>query len=469
VKRNAGLLFVSRLASATTTLIVLAAIGHLRGPEALGRVAIGFAIGAIAAAVSDLGLASLVVREAARAPTRGGAILGVALTFRLVSIPVCLALAGIVAAVGFPTAAVDIGLVVAGLVAQQTAEQTRALLIAAERMDVHAAHAVTENVIWAVAICAPLAAGLDLTACLVAGLLVMVASVVAGLALDAVVVHAVPRRPSVADLRAMLPMVAPFAAFNIVGSGYSRIDTVLVGLLLPGVAVASAGLYFAAARLVAAFEYLPEAVSRALYPELARRGASGAPVLGVLRPAADRLLIVGLLVPGVLLVGAGWLMPVVFGEAVGADAWLVGGLALAVPLRFLGYLYGTTLTSSDAQSRRVLAAAVAFVVVVGIDALLIPLIGVAGAVVGSVAGSVVVVSVYGWSVARRVAAIPVDIPTAVLAIAAVIVATLAGFLVGGVAGNLGAMITTTLVYIGALAITPARSLLLPGRSARATS
>lgn len=464
---NAGFLLLARVVSAATTVLVLAIVGRTLGADALGVVGVGFAIGAIAAVLSDLGSTSLFVREAARRADRAGSLLLAALAIRIVTVPIVIAGAWLVATVAFPASVPTIVLVAGGLVAQQAAEATRFVFLARQRMSVSAAHVIVENVGWAVAIGAILATGGGLPAAFSAGALVLTASIGVGLALAWRLAGVRPRRLSRAAIGELIGQARPFVAFNVLGIAYSRIDTLLVGLLAPVGALAAAGAYFASARLVAAFEYLPDAVSRAIFPELSKRAvdapATAAPLLG---RAARSLLVVAVPVPGLLLVVAPWLMPTLFGADIEGQAWVAAALAVVVPIRSIGYLYGMALTSTDRQGRRALAAACGLATVVILDVVLIPPFGIAGAVVGATVASLVVVGLYGREVSLRIGSVGLDPTTIGLAIGAAVVATGVGLLALGPIGPVPAALLTGAAYALLVAVSPLRSALSVGRLRR---
>lgn len=403
MSRSTALLLLARLVSAATTLVVLSLVARLRGDEALGLVGIGMALGAIGATASDLGSGSLLVREAARRPAEAGTLLGAALLTRVVSVPLTVGIVAAAAALVAPGQPVVIMLVAAGLIAQQTAEVTRAVFIARQRMGVVAMHVVVENVSWAACIALGLVAGWPLEAVFTLALAVLTASVLAGLWLDRSLAGAVPARPPSGELRRLARLARPFAAFSIVGIGYSRIDTFLIGVLASGAAVQAAGWYFAASRLIGAIEYLPDALSRAAYPALARDAAANpAAAAALLGRASAFLLVVGAGIPVVLAPAAPAIMGLLLTpEAAEAGGWILAGLAVAVPFRFLGHLHGIALTSADAQGRRVLAASLALVLVVLVDVALIPRIGIAAAVVAAVGAAALVMSLYALFARRQ--------------------------------------------------------------------
>jgi O-antigen/teichoic acid export membrane protein len=458
VRRNAVLLLAARVVSAATTLAMLAVVARLRGADAVGVVGVGFAIGAIAAAVSDAGLSTFLVREASRQPARTGALLGLGLAYRVVSIPVVLGMVLAVANLTFPSQAATITLVAAGLVVQYAAELTRAVFNARQQMIVSASHTIVENLVWLAVIVAALGAGLGLEAVFALALAALAGSVVVGLGLVLSVAGARPERPTLALGRSVGPAVAPFAAFAILGIAYARLDPFLVATFATGGALAAAGTYFAASRIIAAFEYLPEAFARAIYPELSIRSASTPADVAPLIGSVGRILLVaGLAVPASIAAGGDWLINVLLGSVDPASAWVVGALSLVVPIRFLGYLLGTTLTSADAQGRRVAAAGFALVLVAIVDVTLIPRIGIAAPVLGAILASTLISGLYARSVAARFGTLGFRAPDLLAALAAAAAAAAVGLILRPLAPAPIVIVASLAAYVALILVSPMRT------------
>ena len=124
---------------------------------------------------------------------------------------------------------------------------------------------------------------------------------------------------------------------------------------LPGLGVGS---YDGYSIMATATEYLPEAVGRATFPELSRRVvAEPAAAAPLLRQATLTLFAVGAGLPPLLVPAGAWIMATLFAELDPTSGWILAGLSIALPWRFVGYLLGTALTSADAMGRRVAAGA----------------------------------------------------------------------------------------------------------------
>ena len=463
MRRNAVLLLAARIVSAGTTLIVLAIVARVGGAEDLGAVGLGFAVGAIAATVSDLGTSSLLIRQGARREAASAEVLGAGLVTRVASIPLVLAVVLLVGVLVAPDYAATVVVVALGLVLQQTAELTRAVFNARQRMTVSATHAIVENLVWLGVIVVGLASGLSLTTTFLAGSAVMAVSALVGLGLDRWLAGTTPRLPAPGDRRPLAEMAAPFATFSMLGMAYTRLDTIIIAALLTGPALAVAGAYFAATRLIGAFEYLPEAVGRATYPELSRRVVEDPQAAQpLLRQATILLLAIGAALPPVLVTAGSWIMTTLFTDLEPMAGWILAGLSLALPWRFVGYLLGTALTSADAMGRRVAAAAVTLGIVLIVDIVGIPLVGIAAAVVGAVSASIVLVVLYGRFARDRFGPVGLRSSVGLAIVAASAIATVGGLALRAVLPEPVAAGVAGLLYLAIIAVTPGWPLVLAG-------
>jgi O-antigen/teichoic acid export membrane protein len=447
VTANAALLLAARVVSALATLAVLVLVGRYRGAEALGLVGVGLAIGGIVGTLTDAGTSSLLVREASRDQALTGRLLVAFASWRLVVVPLALAGVWALLPLAYPGRPVAILLAAATLALQYFSELTRAPFLARQWMLPSSLHSIAENLGWLAVVTVSLAAGGPLEVALLAGVALVAAFIVAGLALDVVLLGVAPALPTIADVSRLARDAAPFAAFAVLlAMTAGRIDTVLVSSLVPASGLVAAGAYFTATRLVGAFEYLPEAVSRALYPALARAFISERTRIGeLLRPAAAFLLFLGTPVPFAMFIAGALPITVLLGPSYAPYGWLIVGLAIVVPFRYLAYLFGVALTGSDAQGRRVLAVGAALAVTVLVDVALLPLIGVAGAIVGALTGSLVALAAYVRDIRQRFGAIGLFRPLAE-ALGCSIAATAGALGIRAVAGELAALAAFGAIY-----------------------
>lgn len=126
--RSVLALYIGRLVSAGTTVLLLAVVGRLRGADDLGIVGVGMATGALLAALTEQGASMLVVRALAHRPERARQIVGGLTLVRAVAVPVGVALTYGLMALLFPGYALAITLAAAWLAVQQSTELTRSVL-----------------------------------------------------------------------------------------------------------------------------------------------------------------------------------------------------------------------------------------------------------------------------------------------------------------------------------------------------
>ena len=394
---------MARIASAATTLIVLAVVAHQRGAVELGSVAIGLTVGTLLGAASEGAMGTWLVREIARAPDCSGRYLSAVLALRAILLPLTTAVAALFVAKAFPERGPEIMIVALSIAVQQVAETGRGVFIAYGRMMVAGVHGTLENLVWLGVILIGLEHGASTLDAFGFGLAAMCISSISIVALAWAFGWPLRlfRRD---DVRAMLRELPVFGAFSLASAASLRIDTLLIGLLLPTGAVAAAGAYYGATRLVSAFEYLPQTVGRAILPDVARALWSQDASVNqrVTAPAIEILFTLSVPVPFAMMLGGGWLLQLLYGPDVTAFGWIMAWLALALPFRFIGDLYGTLLTGADAQMPRLLALVASLVVLLLIDVLTLPTLGIGGAVAGLLCSSLALFLLYERAMRRAI-------------------------------------------------------------------
>jgi O-antigen/teichoic acid export membrane protein len=289
----------------------------------------------------------------------------------------------------YPHVAGTIVLIALGPALQQVAELGRAVFISRQRMAVAGSHTVVENVVWAGTIAICLRSGVDLDGTFAIATAAMAGSGAVSFALVMLLARVRPEKPAAGEVRWLLRQAGPFTSFSALVVLDARMDTVLLGLLLPqGLAIA--GAYYAVTRLVGVAEYLPDAVSRAIYPRIASEFARDPQRAATTLDMATReLLALGIAIPfGFALVGA-WALGLLFGPTFTAYTWLLVAFGLAMPFRYIGLIFGFALTAAGHQTQRVRALAIAVGTSFILDIVLIPVAGVAGALVAVAASWIV--------------------------------------------------------------------------------
>lgn len=390
---NAGLLFLGRLCSAGTTLVLLAAIGHGRGGEALASVAIGMALGTIVATVSDGGLGSLFVRESIRAAALRDGLWTLLLLIRVVTVAAMLPVILIIAPV-FGTDTETVFWAGSGLLFQQAAEMSRSVFIAQGRMHVAAYHTIIENLSWLLVTMTLLLDDQPLHVAVAGGAGVLFLSWQAGIVLALRAGHLRLRWPSRGLTAATARQARPFLLFACVGILYSRLDGLLLAHLAPEGSIVIVGAFLSAQRLLGAFEYVAESTARALYPNLVHRMGESGFLIKTLRNPLRGLLAVACVLPGVAVLAGDRIMSFLFGPSLAEYGGLLAALAIAVPARWVGQVLGVVLTATQQQGKRVLAATAALVITVSVNVALIPAFGVVVALASYLGASLLVGGVY---------------------------------------------------------------------------
>ena len=429
--RNAALLLIARLVSALTTVAVLAVVARTRNAQDLGLVAFGLTVGLALAVIPEGGLTALLIREVARRPEQSNSLLGAVLLTRVASLPAVAAIAWVLLTNAYPAGADAIFLIALGPAIQQIGELARAVLIARGRIFVASAHSMVENIAWLAAVVGGFGAGMDVIPTFLLAGVVLVLVDVAAYAMLAIVLRTGVARPSRGELRELMGQAGPFVGFSTLTFLASRSDTLLIGLLLPN-GLAIGGAYFAAARLVAAAEYVPDLVARAIYPDLSRAFVSDAGrIAGLLGPAARQLLAIGIVVLfGLVLLGP-WLMTLVYGPGLAQFGWVLAALGGMLPFRYMSIVFGVALTGTDAQARRTAMLAAAVTASIVLQVFLVPRIGVAGAIIGvyvawiimAVLSTIAVERRFGRIIHRRDVLLPVGFSVVGLAIGSLVLRT----------------------------------------------
>ncbi|HEY3383824.1 MAG TPA: polysaccharide biosynthesis C-terminal domain-containing protein [Vicinamibacterales bacterium] len=395
--RGTTLLLAARIVSAISTLALLALVARRFDSATLGALSIGLTLGAIAISAVELGSGGFLVREGARDPEALPSRLGAVIAIRAASVTATLLLLSLIAVWAFPESAAIVFVASASIALQQLAELARAVAISQRRYATASVHSILENVVWLGAIGILVFAGWPLEGALLVGMVWLVASA----AIGAVLVkrqHIGVERPDASVMRALLVELRPFAALDVLTTATARVDVLIVGLLAPG-GIAAAGGYFAAARLVAAAEFLPEAIGRTLLPEMISRRESATEHL---ERTVMMLVAIAIPFPALAIAGGDAVMGELFGSEYARLGWLLALLCLALPFRFPSSALGVCLTSLGAQGRRAIVIASALGVTIAIDFALIPAIGIAGAGIASIVSSALVLLVYWLEVKRRI-------------------------------------------------------------------
>jgi O-antigen/teichoic acid export membrane protein len=393
IARNAGAQVVTFALRATSGVVLLAVLGHLQGPTAVGRYTFALQFTSMLTFLAGLGMQNLLVREVSRSPENTAQWVDLTTGLLLLSggATVVLSLVLSTALPGTGAATVTaVGLAAVGLVGQTLGGLLAGAFYARERMGVETrATLVSEAGLLAAGMTVLLGGGSALgllTAYAATRLLLPVAL------LGAYRRQVGPVQPHVSWglAQPLLRRAVPFCLDDLLTATYVRVDVTLVQILR---GTREVGLYTSATLLTLTLNILARVLNWSLYPRLSRT-AGTAEFRTTVRTSVRLLMLIGLpLAVGPFLLGP-QIMELLWGPrfAPALNCYLL--LTLVVPIRFLGHTTGTALTAADRQTWRTWAVGGAALINVLLNLWLIPDRGFYGAGIATLATEILLTATY---------------------------------------------------------------------------
>ena len=353
--------------------------------DSFGRYAFALAVGLLLAQLSDAGLQFSLLRRLAGglAGEEAAHAVGTALVARtLVTVPLALLVPPLAIAAGGSTVEmVAVAVVMLAAIASGYADLLAQVLRAAGRLELEAGIWMTTRVALVAAGAAALASGTGLAGLAAAHLLAAAGAVVTTTAVVRRFIE--PRRPvGPREVRAALTAALPVAAALAASLLMFRIDIVLLEWLRGPESVAQ---YSTAFRLFEASLIVPAAVMAAAFPALVRAVPRRAPLRSVGVRTGAVLVALGVTVALAAWVAGPALLELLFGDRYAGAGVLLRVLAVAIPVMFLNSLLTQALIAIGRAWRQAVAMALALLVNVGLNLLLIPAYDAAGAAIATVA------------------------------------------------------------------------------------
>jgi O-antigen/teichoic acid export membrane protein len=365
---------VGRLANLLLGLVVIVVLTRELGAGRFGQWSAIYAIVQLAGVLSDLGLEPATIRDAAAHPEHRERLVGALLRLRiLLSIP-----ATALAAAACALVAVDGDMALAGVIASLTVIATAPACLEVVyrlrvRNDVPIAVMTLNSIVWTAAVVV-LAASHDAHISAFAGAL-LGAAVISSAVQAWVAVRGQPidlHGPR-EDLRRIARVGIPIGIGSLLTLAYVRIDQVLV-LEIAG--EHDAGLYGAAYQLLDKAQFVPSAVMTTLFPRIAAAHFVDRERLTRLtRLASEHLAMVSFPVLAFAIAAAAPLVDLLYGAEFDDAARALPVLMGAFVTSSFGYLVGNLTIVAGTQVRFVWIAAVALVLNVIANVLLIPSYG----------------------------------------------------------------------------------------------
>lgn len=242
--------------------------------------------------------------------------------------------------------------------------------------------------------------------------------------------------------RALTHEAVPFALAGAFARGYSYLDLLLIGSLT---SFAAAGTYSVANKLTFVFQFIPLALSAALYPAFSKLLRDDQNEVAALWKQAQRYL---LFVSGIILLVLITLRAEVLGffgrDHVAATTTLIL-LSVALVFAFLSYPVGALLNAAGLQKYQTGAMACTLAVNAVMNVILIPRFGAEGAAFSALVGNIVLFSVGAWFAHHKIFALPWNSLTRFALL----------FAVGGVIGSVAIVAARSLIkemFVGGVII-----------------
>lgn len=443
VRHNTLVLTLAELGNRLCSALVIFLLARAIGDAGFGEYSLGFAIAGIFALVADFGLSRLVVREVARealAPTE--ALLAAA----MIKLPLALlATGGAYATARYldysPGTLRVVMLAVLAALIQSYAQLCRAIFQARQQMALDALGRAAERgiALLLVIVLALLALPLELfmVAFVVASLGDLVLSL--GLLWPSMEPRGARLRPDL--LKRLLLDGLPFFLTGFFITVYFRIDTIILSNYA---APREIGWYNAAYILLLNLQILPQSVSTALYPALARQWqTSKADFNRSLTEALQTNLLIGVALSVATLNVAPLAVGLLFGADFSPAARLLAILAPVIALASLSSVAGSALGATTKQRSIVLVTAAGAGVNIAINLVLIPYWGAAGSALSTMLTEAMILGCYLVLLRRR----GVPVSSRLLVEVAVFVGLSSGI---AWASNLGIALISLIVVAGVL-------------------
>ncbi|MCX6780819.1 MAG: flippase [Candidatus Magasanikbacteria bacterium] len=196
----------------------------------------------------------------------------------------------------------------------------------------------------------------------------------------------------------------PFAIAGACARGYSYLDLLLLGSFTN---FTIAGIYSIANKLTFVFQFIPLALSAALYPAFSKLIGVDSETLRKLWHGAERYLILMLGAIVMLLISLRFDILGFFNQShVPAASTTLIILSISLCFSFLSYPVGAVLNAAGLQKLQTTAMAVTLGVNAALNVILIPRLGAVGAAMSALFGNFLLFAIGAWFVQRRAITLP---------------------------------------------------------------
>ena len=389
VAANSGWLLLDRLVRAMIGLLVGAWVARHLGPAHFGTLAYVLAYVALFQPFANLSADAIVVRNVSQEPRTAAEVLGAALALRLAFglVGWLLAVAGAALIGDEDSSLTTLTAVVGGTLLFQAADvvdlwfqsQTQSRRTVVAKLVVYAISAGVK--IAMILADAPLIAFAVVTA--VEGLLSAIAMIVAYRSFRTAHSWAVTREAVGAILSECWPFM--LSGFAIVV--YMRIDQIMIREIL---SVEDLGIYAAVLPLSQFWQVIPLTIATSIGPFIAKQRLTDEVAFRRSMTLAFRAFFyLGVLSAVTTYAASGWLVPQLFGVAYAGAVLVLDLHAISNIFCFLGIAHGLWLVNERRFTVRLYGTVLAGAATVGMNALLLPRIGLPGACIAAIAAQAI--------------------------------------------------------------------------------
>lgn len=383
---NSAIMLVSQLVTWTTTLILTVALGHSLGATRFGDFYLVISFGFIFSVLVEFGLDQQLVRAVARDRTLASTYLTNSLAIKgCLAVFAYLAILVSVRILDYgPELRLAIGVYSPILLFNAISASLTAVYKAHETVLYPAAGTILEKALDCVVAVFLLSRGYGIVAIVA----VFVAGSAANAAWQALNLRRVTRLEATLDRERITSLIRgalPFLLYWVFGAIYFRIDIVLLSKLTDQTTV---GWYSAAYRLFDTLNFLPVIVSGVvMFPILSRLSVQSRSDLRLaIAKALDVLLIAGVPICTGLFVLADPIIGTLYGRTeFGPSAPALRWLAIGLLFLYVNSIFSIAFVSLNQERRMTLVAALAMVLNIGSNWLLIPRFGHVGAAAATAA------------------------------------------------------------------------------------
>jgi len=389
---------VGRIANLAIGVVVTLAIVRALGDDRFGEWSSIFAVTQIAASLGELGLTSIAVSRAASDPQAESTWLGALVALRLlIAVPLMIVSVIAILLIAPTTEAATAGVLISFTMLLGVPSVTTAVFQLRVRNDISTAILTFNSVAWAAAVFTVVAFSGRLVA--LAAAFIGVSTVTSALTLVmALRMTRIQMRGTRPYWGRLLRVGVAVGAAGILVTFYVKLDQILV-LEISG--KHQAGLYAAAYRVLEQVQFIPSSVMTTLFPLIASSyPADRARVRSLLQQAAEYLALASLPILGFTIVANHSIVTLLFGASFSDAGPALPILMGAFVSISFGYLAGSMVVILELQRKFLGYAAIALVLNVVLNLLLIPRYGFLAAAWITLATEVTVMSMTARSILR---------------------------------------------------------------------